>query len=115
MSDSIYLDHNSSTPMYPEAVDAMLPYLKDRFGNASSVHKIGQRSRKSIEESRAAMAALVGAEDMNEILFTSGGTESNNLAIKGAFWANRSKGRRIVSSAIEHSSVRFVVRHFAEL
>ena len=109
----IYLDHNASTPIRPEALEAMLPFLKNEFGNASSLHQAGQRSRKAIEDARAEIARFIGADSPDEIVFTSGGTEANNLALKGAVAENARAGRRVVSSAIEHSSVRSVLRDLA--
>lgn len=106
----IYLDHNASTPLRPEALEAMMPYLRNEFGNASSIHQAGQRARKAIEDARAELARFIGADSPDEIIFTAGGTESNNFAIKGAVAENRRTGRRVVSSAIEHSSVRSVLR-----
>jgi len=109
----IYFDCNATTPVLPEVLEAMLPYLRDEFGNASSVHQLGQRSRKAIEDARAQVAGFIGAEP-SEIVFTSGGTESNNFAIKGALAAKRIPGKRVVSSAIEHSSVRDVLRFLSD-
>jgi cysteine desulfurase len=103
----IYCDHNATTPIRPEVLDAMLPFLRDEYGNASSVHRLGSRARCAVEEARAHVAALIGARPA-EIVFTSGGTESNNLAIHGAA---RVSGRgTIVTTRIEHSSVREPVR-----
>jgi cysteine desulfurase len=100
-SDSpIYLDHNATTPILPEAVDAMIPYLRDHFGNPSSGHAYGQRSRQAVDRAREQVASLVGCEP-DEIVFTSGGTEANNLAIRGACEA-RSDRTRVVTSNIEH-------------
>lgn len=92
----------------------MLPYFKDNYGNASSIYQLGQQSRKAIEEARSIVATFLGASSPEEILFTSGGTEANNLAIKGVVFEHQKKGRRVVSSAIEHSSVRNVVRDLAQ-
>ena len=99
----IYCDHNATTPIRPEVLDAMLPFLRDEYGNASSVHRSGSRARCAVEEARAHVAALIGARPA-EIVFTSGGTESNNLAIRGAVRASR-RGA-IVTTPIEHASVR---------
>jgi cysteine desulfurase len=96
----IYLDYNASTPLLPEVLDAMLPYLRERFGNPSSAHVYGQRLREAVTRARRQVAALIGS-DGDEIVFTSGGTESNNLAIRGVAEA-RSDRRLIVTSAIEH-------------
>jgi cysteine desulfurase len=99
----IYCDHNASTPLRPEALEAMLPFLRSEYGNASSVHAFGSRARCAVEEARAHVAALIGAQPA-EIVFTSGGTESNNLGIYGA--ARAGGCRRIVTTPIEHASVR---------
>jgi cysteine desulfurase len=103
----IYCDHNATTPLRPEVLEAMLPFLREDYGNASSVHALGSRARCAIEEARAHVAALVGAE-APEMVFTSGGTECNNLAILGA--ARASKRTVIVTTAIEHASVRAPLR-----
>jgi cysteine desulfurase len=100
----IYLDHAATTPMVPEAVEAMERELT-RVGNASSLHASGRFARRVVEESREAIAAQVGAHP-SELIFTSGGTESDNLAIKGAFWSSSEVGRcRLVTSALEHHAV----------
>jgi cysteine desulfurase len=93
----VYLDHNATTPLLPEVVDAMLPYLREHFGNPSSGHSYGARARSAVARARAQVAALLGC-DSEEVLFTSGGTEANNLAIRGIA-ADRS---HIVTSVIEH-------------
>jgi len=105
----VYLDHSATTPADPRVVEAMLPYLTEKFGNASSVHLFGQEARAAVDRARREVAALIGAR-ANEIVFVSGGTEANNLAIRGLCEATRghtggSKGH-IITSAIEHSSVR---------
>ena len=99
----IYLDHNAGAPLRPEAVAAISRLIAGGGGNPSSVHRSGQRSRRMLEAARAQVAALIGAEP-RQIAFTSGGTESNNLAIFGALAAS-SRRRKIVSSEIEHSSI----------
>jgi cysteine desulfurase len=100
----IYLDHAATTPMVPEAVEAMTRELT-RVGNASSLHASGRSARRVVEESREAIAAQVGANPA-ELIFTSGGTESDNLAVKGAFWSGVEVGRRqVVTSTIEHHAV----------
>ncbi|HEU4536855.1 MAG TPA: aminotransferase class V-fold PLP-dependent enzyme, partial [Polyangiaceae bacterium] len=98
--DPIYLDHNATTPVAPEAVDAMLPLFREGFGNPSSSHVYGQRARRALEGARAQVAALLGCE-ADEVLFTSGGTEANNLALRGAAEA-RPERRHLVTSAVEH-------------
>ena len=99
----IYLDHNAGAPVRAEAAAAVSRLLADMGGNPSSVHRSGQRSRRMLEVARAQVAAIVGAEP-RQIVFTSGGTESNNLAIFGAITA-ASRRRKIISSQIEHSSI----------
>jgi cysteine desulfurase len=100
----IYLDHAATTPMVPEAVEAMTRELT-RVGNASSLHASGRSARRVVEESREAIAAQVGASPA-ELIFTSGGTESDNLAIKGAFWSGAEVGRRrVITSMVEHHAV----------
>src|SRR2546422_21929 len=101
----VYLDHSATTPVDPRVVEAMMPFLTEKFGNASSVHFFGQEARAAVDRARREVAALVGARP-NEIVFLSGGTEANNLAIRGVCEAAESHGRHIVTSEIEHSSVR---------
>ena len=100
MIDPIYLDHNATTPLLPEVVDAMLPYLRTHFGNPSSGHVYGCRAREAVEGARAKVAALIGAEP-SETVFTSGGTEANNLAIRGTA-RSRPDRKHVVTSVIEH-------------
>jgi len=101
----IYMDNHATTPIDPRVLDAMLPYLTDQFGNPSSRnHAYGWRAEEAIDEARARVAALLGCS-AKEVLFTSGATESNNLAIKGIAAANREKGNHIVTLATEHKSV----------
>ena len=97
----IYLDHNATTPLAPEVAEATAPYLGAEFGNPSSDHALGRRARRAVEEARAAVAALIGATP-EEVVFTSGGTESNNLAIRGVAAQAPSVRCRIVTSAVEH-------------
>jgi cysteine desulfurase len=104
----IYLDHSATTPIDARVLKAMLPYLTENFGNASSVHMFGQEARAAVDKARRQVAALIGAR-ANEIVFTSGGTEANNLAIRGICEAAQSRGKHIITSAIEHPSVRGVV------
>jgi len=100
----IYLDYAATTPTHPEVVKAMLPYFTDAFGNPSSIHSYGQESKGAIEEARVKVADLIGARD-EEIVFTSGGTEADNFAIKGVAYANENKGDHIITSSIEHHAV----------
>ena len=101
---TVYLDHNATTPTYSEVVSAMLPYFKDIYGNPSSVHKFGQKAKKAIEEAREKVSNLIYAQP-EEIVFTSGGTESDNFAIFGVAFANIKKGKHIITSSIEHHAV----------
>jgi cysteine desulfurase len=101
----VYLDHSATTPIDPRVLSAMLPYLADRFGNASSVHSFGQEARAAVDRARRQVSALIGARP-NEIVFTSGGTEANNLAVAGLCEAAEFHGRHIITSAIEHPSIR---------
>src|SRR5215510_8578196 len=103
----IYLDHSATTPLDGRVLDTMLPFLTEKFGNASSVHSFGQEARAAVDKARRQVAALIGAR-ANEIVFTSGGTEANNLAIRGICEAAESHGRHLIISAIEHPSVRGV-------
>ena len=101
----VYLDHSATTPIDPRVLAAMMPYLTENYGNASSVHLFGQQARSAVDKSRRQIASLIGARP-NEIVFTSGGTEANNLAIRGVCEAAEAHGRHIIASAIEHPSVR---------
>src|SRR5438128_7399041 len=104
----VYLDHSATTPADPRVVAAMVPYLTEKFGNASSVHGFGQEARAAVDRARRQVASLIGAR-ANEIVFTSGGTEANNLAIRGICEAAEIHGRHVITSAIEHPSVRGVI------
>jgi len=99
-----YLDNAATTPILPEVLEAMLPYLRDAYGNPQSLHEWGDEAREAIEEARGQVASLVGGQT-EEIIFTGSGTEANNFAIKGLAQAQQSKGKHIVVSAIEHFSV----------
>jgi cysteine desulfurase len=101
---SVYLDHAATTPLRPEVLDAMQPYLTEHFGNASSLHGAGRRARLGLDEARETVARLLGAKP-REIVFTGGGTEADNLAIKGAAWAASARGRELVISSVEHKAV----------
>jgi len=100
----VYLDHNATTPLDPRVLDAMLPFLRDDFGNPSSLHWLGQRARGAVEEARARVAELVAA-DPAEIVFTSGGSESDNAALRGAAAKAKPSRSGIVCTAIEHHAV----------
>lgn len=100
----IYLDHASTTPVHTEVLEAMLPYFTKEFGNPSSIYPLGQNASDAVAEARDTLAALIGAKPQ-EIFFTSGGTESDNWALKGFMHANASKGKHLITSAIEHHAV----------
>lgn len=105
----IYLDHNATTPVRPEVLEAMLPYLQSKFGNPNSAYALGQETRAAVEAARGQVARLLNAASADEIIFTSCGSESNVLAIKGAAWKAREESsgvkRHIVTSAVEHDSI----------
>ena len=103
-ADLIYLDHNATTPVAPEVLDAMLPYLKQHYGNPSSDHPLGHRAHEALDSAREQVASLLGALP-DEVIFTSGGTESNNLAIRGSTAAADASRHRIITSLVEHPSV----------
>src|SRR5215831_14798139 len=107
----VYLDHSATTPVDARVVEAMLPYLRGKFGNASSIHQFGQEARAAVDKARRSIASLINARP-NEIVFTSGGTEANNLAIRGVCEAAQTPGRHLITSAIEHPSVRGVFDYF---
>ena len=100
----IYLDHNATAPINEDVLKTMLPYFDQKFGNASSVHSFGRETSEAIAKAREQVASLLGAEPAN-IVFTSGGTESDNFAVKGIAYANEKKGKHIITSQIEHHAV----------
>ncbi|MBZ0169273.1 cysteine desulfurase [Candidatus Methylomirabilis lanthanidiphila] len=102
---SIYLDYNATTPVRPAVLDAMRPYLNSHFGNASSSHSRGREAKRALEEAREVIASALGAREKEGVVFTSGGTEGDNLAIAGAAWAARDRGRHIITSVVEHRAV----------
>ncbi len=106
----IYLDHNATTPLHPEVLEAMLPYYKEAFGNPSTIYSFGQETRKATDEARETVANLIGASP-EEIIFTSGGTEADNLALKGVPAALEKKGKHIVASSIEHHAVLSTLKY----
>jgi cysteine desulfurase len=106
----IYLDYNATTPIAKEVADEMKPYLYDYFGNPSSSHTYGRACKKAVEKGRKQLAALLNC-DVSEVIFTSGGTESNNYAIKGFAFANRNKGNHIITSSVEHPAVSEVCKY----
>ena len=100
----IYMDHSATTPVAPEVQAAMLPYFGEKFGNASSLHRSGREAKEALEDSREKVAALLGAR-AEEIIFTSGGTESDNLALKGIARKNQKLGKHIITTQIEHPAI----------
>ena len=115
MQKPVYLDHHATTPVDPRVLDAMLPYFGAQFGNAASrTHRFGWEAEKAVEQARRHVAALIGA-DPREIVFTSGATESNNLALKGVMEAYRERGNHIVTMTTEHRSVLDPIRHLEQL
>ena len=106
----IYLDHNSTTPLHPEVLEAMLPYYKEAFGNPSTIYSFGQETRKATDEAREKVANLIGASP-EEIIFTSGGTEADNVALKGVAAALEKKGKHIITSSIEHHAVLSTLKY----
>jgi cysteine desulfurase len=100
----IYFDHSATTPVHPDVAEEMFRYVTGIFGNPSSIHSFGREAKKAVEEARCKVAESIGASK-EEIVFTSGGTESDHLAIKGAVYANRKKGDHIITSAVEHHAV----------
>jgi len=109
----IYLDYNASTPIDPAVTAAMRPFLEDHFGNPSSGHWAASGAKTALEEARNQVAALLGAEN-GEIIFTSGGSEANNLALKGVAWALKHKGNHIITSAVEHPAIVGPCRFLAQ-
>jgi len=106
----VYLDNNATTPVLPEIFEAMLPYFREHFGNASSIHHHGQATRAAVEDARQSVGVLLGA-NASEIVFTSGGTESDNLAISGLV----APGDHVITSAIEHHAVLHATKHLEEI
>jgi cysteine desulfurase len=100
----IYMDYAATTPVRKEVLDEMLPFFSENFGNPSSLHTFGQKAKNAVEAAREKVALSIGATP-DEIVFTSGGTESDNFAVKGVAFAKQDKGRHIITSAIEHHAV----------
>jgi cysteine desulfurase len=111
--ERIYLDHNATTPVRPEALEAMLPFLTASYGNASSIHSFGREARTAVEQSRLKIAGLLGC-DPSEVVFTGSGTESDNQAIKGAAFAQRERGNHLVTTRIEHHAVLHTVEYLVK-
>jgi cysteine desulfurase len=102
--DRIYLDHAATSPVHPDVVERMIPFMTEVFGNPSSIHYFGRQSRQAVDEARAVVAKSIGAKE-SEIIFTSGGTEADNIALIGTAMANRHRGRHIITTMIEHHAV----------
>jgi len=109
----IYLDHCATTPAHPEVIDAITDCMRKYYGNPSSLHGVGLEAEKLLTKSREVIAGSLGCKP-GEIIFTSGGTESNNMALKGAAYANRNRGRHIITSIVEHASVYEACRQLEE-
>lgn len=101
----VYLDNSATTPVDPQVVDAMMPYLTEKFGNASSVHFFGQEAKAAVDKARHQVAALINSRP-NEIVFTSGGTEADNLGVRGLAVANRKYGNHVITSIFEHPAIK---------
>ena len=110
--EPIYLDYNATTPVAPEVLEAMMQYLNQDFGNPSSAHVYGRRAKAGVEDARQAVAELLGTT-AESILCTSGGTESNNLAIQGVALSDGGARRHLITSAVEHPAVREVMTWLA--
>ena len=109
----VYLDHNATTPLDPKVLAAMTPYLTERFGNPGSIHAWGRESRRALEDSRATIARALRVTDKDSIVFTSGGTEADNLALLGVAAAQQNKGRHLIVSAVEHHAVLHAAAHLS--
>lgn len=108
----IYLDYNGTTPVYPDVLDSMMPYLKEHYGNPSSGHQFGKAPRQAIDKSRMQILSLLGSEDpKSSVWFTGCGTESDNLAIQLAIQSSSSKKKHIVTSNVEHPAVELYLKH----
>jgi len=105
MTKRIYMDHAATTPLHPEVLAAMMPYLTELYGNPSSIHSFGRETRQAVDTARDTIAENLGAADASEIIFTGSGSESDNFAIKGTAFALKEKGNHIITSAIEHHAV----------
>ena len=100
----VYLDHSATTPTDPRVLEVMLPYFSEIYGNGSSAHRFGSQAERAIEDARESIARILNCNPA-EIIFTSGGTESDNLALRGAAWAHTDKGRHLITTPIEHDAV----------
>lgn len=110
----VYMDHSAGMPVDSSVLEAMLPYFSEFYGNPSSIHSYGQEAKNAVENARKQVATLINAKNSSEILFTSGGTESNNIAIKGYVFRNKSKGNHIITTAIEHISILNIFKYLSK-
>ncbi|MFA5074039.1 MAG: cysteine desulfurase NifS [Nitrospirota bacterium] len=111
----VYLDNNATTQLIPEVLDAMLPYLKEKYGNASSLYSLAHESKKALEESRQTIATVLGASSKECICFTGSGSEADNMALQGVAGMYSSKGKHIITSEIEHHAVLNTCKHLEEI
>jgi len=111
--DKIYFDHNATTPVLPEVFDAMVPYLKDQWGNPSSIHWAGRGTRKAVDEARERVCSLLNCAPL-ELIFTSSGTEGDNHAIKGIAFSKKGKGNHIITTKVEHPAVLNTCKYLAK-
>lgn len=111
----IYMDYQAGSPVDPQVMEAMTPYFGTVFGNPSSTHSLGQEAKAAVEDARSKVASLIGAARKEDVIFTSGGTESNNLALIGAATRSKEKGNTIVTSAIEHISILNICKYLTKL
>ena len=109
----VYLDHNATTPLDPEVLAAMVPYLTEKFGNPSSLHAWGREARQALEQARTTIARALGTADKDTIVFTSGGTEADNLALTGVAAAQEKRGRHVIVSSVEHHAVLNAAAHLS--
>ena len=107
---TVYLDHVAASPLLPEALEAMLPYFREYYGNPSSIHSLGEKVEEAINDARQQVASLINAKNPSEIFFTSCGTESNNFALKGVALAHFNRGRHIIVSPVEHFSIMHCIK-----
>ncbi len=110
----VYLDYQSSKPVDPEVIAAMTPYMSEKFGNASSLHEVGDWSTEALDASRKVIAKFINAKDPDEIVFTSGATEANNLALVGFAMRNKQKGKHVIISEVEHISIHNIAKYLVK-
>jgi cysteine desulfurase len=110
----VYLDYQSSKPVDPEVIAAMMPYMTEKFGNASSLHDVGDWSTEALDASRKVIAKFINAKDPDEIVFTSGATEASNLALIGFAMRNKQKGKHVIMSEVEHISIHNIAKYLVK-